>query len=162
MSRCKRIGDIGEANVLAELLTYNNVFVSKPVGDNCPYDLLIDVNGKIYRAQVKTTQKVSKKTMSFCLCSFNPKKKVKRVYTGKDIDLFIVYCIENKYMGFIWENEVSGQKQLTITTRDKNENIRKNVRKQLRFAEDYALRSRIHELKQQVAGKVSPQAYNLV
>jgi len=94
--------------------------------------------------------------MSFCLCSFNPKKKVKRVYTGKDIDLFIVYCIENKYMGFIWENEVSGQKQLTITTRDKNENIRKNVRKQLRFAEDYALRSRIHELKQQVAGKVSP------
>jgi len=50
MSRCKRIGDIGEANVLAELLTYNNVFVSKPVGDNCPYDLLIDVNGKIYRA----------------------------------------------------------------------------------------------------------------
>ena len=106
-------------NVIAELLTHNNIFVSKPIGDNCPYDLLIDVNGKIYRAQIKTTQKVSKKTMSFYLCSFNPKKKIKRVYTGKDIDLFIVYCIENKYMGFIWENEVSGQKQLTITTRDK-------------------------------------------
>jgi len=101
--------------------------------------------------------------MSFYLCSFHPKKKIKRVYSSKDIDLFIVYCIENRYMGFIWENEVSGQKQLTITTRSKDEQgMRKNIRKQLRFADDYALRSRIHELKQQVVGKESSEAHNLV
>ena len=50
ISRCKRVGDIGEASVIAKLLTYKNVNVSKPVGDNCQYDLIVDVNGKLYRA----------------------------------------------------------------------------------------------------------------
>lgn len=48
-SHSKRIGDIGEANIISRLLSYDNVYVSKPFGENCPYDLIIDINGKLYR-----------------------------------------------------------------------------------------------------------------
>ena len=48
-SKTKRIGDIGEANIIANLLKYDNVHVSKPFGENCQYDLIIDINGKLYR-----------------------------------------------------------------------------------------------------------------
>lgn len=48
-SHTKRIGDIGEANVIANLIQYDNICVSKPFGENCQYDLIIDIDGKLYR-----------------------------------------------------------------------------------------------------------------
>jgi hypothetical protein len=49
-SLCKRIGDVGEASIIAKLLTHKNVCVSKPVGENVRYDLVVDIGGKLYRA----------------------------------------------------------------------------------------------------------------
>lgn len=49
ISHDKRTGDIGEMSLVAELLRHRNILVSKPIGDNCPYDLIIDVNGKMYK-----------------------------------------------------------------------------------------------------------------
>jgi len=49
-SYSKRVGDIGEANVIARLMKFNNVYISKPFGENCQYDLVIDINDRLYRA----------------------------------------------------------------------------------------------------------------
>jgi len=46
-------GDIGELIAMTRLLQLD-YWVSKPFGDDCPYDILIDdKNGKIKRVQVK-------------------------------------------------------------------------------------------------------------
>jgi len=46
-------GDIGELIVMTKLLK-NGYWVSKPFGDDCPYDILADnKEGKIIRIQVK-------------------------------------------------------------------------------------------------------------
>jgi outer membrane lipoprotein-sorting protein len=54
-------GDIGEALVMAKLLK-EGYWVSKPFGDDCPYDIIADdKNGNIRRIQVKySTPKDSK------------------------------------------------------------------------------------------------------
>ena len=106
MSKCKRIGDIGEANVIAKLLTYKNVFLSKPIGDNCPYDLIIDVEGRIYRAQVKTTEKLSRKRMVYYLFTYNSKRKEKKSYNRSEVDLFLFYCMETNYFGLARVGEI--------------------------------------------------------
>ena len=43
-SKTKEIGTIGEETLTLEFLK-NGFIVSKPIGDNAPYDLIVDVNG---------------------------------------------------------------------------------------------------------------------
>ena len=45
-------GNIGEAIMLAEFIK-RGIQVSIPFGDNARYDLIIDLNGKLYKVQVK-------------------------------------------------------------------------------------------------------------
>lgn len=105
-SHSKRIGDIGEINIIAKLLTYDNVSISKPIGDNCPYDLIIDINGKLYKTQVKTTERVKNGVMIFSVCSNNPWKVKQKIYTKDEIDLFAFYCVENGFCGLAKREEV--------------------------------------------------------
>lgn len=55
-SHSKRIGDIGENSIIAKLLTYEQLVISRPVTDNEPYDIIVDCNNKLYRVQIKTTE----------------------------------------------------------------------------------------------------------
>ena len=45
--------DIAESTVITELLK-RGFNVLKPIGDRLPYDLAIDINGKLLRIQVKS------------------------------------------------------------------------------------------------------------
>ncbi len=79
--------------ILALLLRRAGYCVSKPYGEACRYDLLIDDEEKIWRVQVKTGRlrqgAIVFKTYS---SRFHRKGGHCRPYTAKDIDFFGVYC----------------------------------------------------------------------
>lgn len=50
----KRIGEVSELIIAGRLLSYKSVYLSKPFGDNCPYDLVLDFENKLFKIQIKT------------------------------------------------------------------------------------------------------------
>ena len=60
------IGDVGEAVAVSEF-TKAGLAVSIPLTANLPYDLLVDYKGKIYKVQVKTTEKINDKNCTLIL-----------------------------------------------------------------------------------------------
>ena len=48
-----QIGDISEQKFVLYCLE-RDIPISKPIGNNLPYDFIIDLNNKLYRIQVKT------------------------------------------------------------------------------------------------------------
>ena len=103
-SKTKIIGEIGEHVVMTEFLK-RGIMVSRPVGELSEYDLIVDVNHKLYKAQVKSTEFVREGKMIFQTNITNPFKKTKRMYTDDEIDLFILYCHENGYVGIVTISE---------------------------------------------------------
>ena len=100
-SHTKRVGDIGEYSIIAKLMKIDGIYVSKPFGDNCPYDIIIDINSSIYRCQIKTCEFVKEGVMRFYINITNPFNKTKRSYCSDEVDLFLLYCIENDYSGLM-------------------------------------------------------------
>lgn len=88
----KLIGELSEARILYEFLK-NNIVVSKPFGDCCSYDFIIEINKNLYKIQCKTARDKSKnvslifKTKSL---RFNKNNNFTSSYRGK-IDFFAVY-----------------------------------------------------------------------
>ena len=140
-SRTKRIGNIGEQVIITELLQYPDIIVSKPITDNEPYDIIIDYKGVLYRVQIKTTEFVKDNTMRFCTSITNPFKRTNKKYTDQDIDMFMLYCLENKYCGLLLISEyITKDTVLRI-----NPTISGQV-KGIKYAEDYELHKRLSEL----------------
>ena len=125
------IGDVGEGYALAKFTEYN-IKVSIPFSVNLPYDYIIDVDGVLYKVQVKTTEKiVDNKKMIFRTCRSNPNTKNRVKYEKTEIDYFFLYCLENKWCGIININEVD-TKELTIYL-----DFPRNYNQTFRLADDY-------------------------
>lgn len=83
--------DIAEFAVTAELLK-RRFNVLKPVGDRLPYDLAIDVSGKLIRIQVKSAwfykgaYKVDAR-----ITKTNRRRMVRKYYNENDFDFAIIY-----------------------------------------------------------------------
>jgi hypothetical protein len=91
----KHKGEISEAVVISEFLKLG-IPVSKPFGDNQPYDLIIDVEGILKKIQVKTGRLRDGVVVYNTIATTNTyiKKYVKnsnRSYKGK-IDFIAIYC----------------------------------------------------------------------
>lgn len=89
-SNTKQTGDIAEAKVLTRLLElgYN---VLKPFGDNLPYDLVVDNNGKFIRIQVKGSHQKTGNVKAYqtrCKISGNWDN---RYYSVNDFDFLVVF-----------------------------------------------------------------------
>jgi hypothetical protein len=140
-SHTKRIGDIGQAAVTAKLLTYENIIVSKPVTDNESYDLIVDIDNILYRVQVKTTEHIKNNCMKFATNITNPFQKTSKKYNASEIDLFILYCIENQYYGLVTMNEYTSS-EITLRLKMPLNNNYTNVK----MAADYSLDKRLQEL----------------
>jgi hypothetical protein len=100
----KQKGELSEQIVLTELMRLG-LPVSKPIGDNQRYDLIVDCNGKLLKGQVKTgylsrTNKVTHRTYS---TRINSKHYITKGYKG-EIDLFFVYCPTNNE---VWVTPIS-------------------------------------------------------
>lgn len=94
----KERGETTEAIVLAELKKrgYN---VAKPFGENTPYDLIVDDDGELKKAQVKTAWEDDGRVKFNCISTrSNYRESTAEDYEGK-IDSFIVYapCLESLF-----------------------------------------------------------------
>jgi hypothetical protein len=89
-------GDISEYKVITELLERNyNVLL--PVGDRLKYDLVIEINGKYCRIQVKTAYRIAKSyKVNLRMSKTNRKIYKVEFYKKTDIDFLIAYVPETK------------------------------------------------------------------
>ena len=79
--------------------------------------------------------------MEFSVCSNNPWKIKRNIYTRNDVDLFAFYCVENNYCGLADVDEV-GDVNFTIRI-----DYPKSGRKiGINLARDYDLHKRVKAL----------------
>lgn len=93
MKNPKAVGEFTQAIVIAALLK-RGVPVSVPYGDNQRYDLIIEVNSKLLKVQVKTARLIKDgAAVAFAVCSshHHTKQGGSFDYHG-DVDCFISYC----------------------------------------------------------------------
>lgn len=92
----KAKGELTQAIVVAALLK-RGVSVSVPYGDNQRYDLILDVSGKLLKAQVKTSvyDGVSGKIF-FPVCSSYAHRGGKRKSYHGSVNCFLTYSPETR------------------------------------------------------------------
>lgn len=135
------MGDIGEAIAIADF-TKAGAIVSKPLSNNARYDIIIDINGKLFRVQVKTTSSVKEDKMVFATKTTNyVKGEHKSVhYTKEEVDMFYFYCAENDWRGlYLITDEVIPTEMRIRLVPPKNGQI-----KGVKMAEDYEF---LHQFK---------------
>lgn len=121
-----RIGSIGEAVALTEF-TKRGYNVLIPFSENCPYDLVVDKNGKLIKIQCKTTEHIKNNCMEFSICRSNGFTYKKEQYNQNEIDFIFVYCLENDYMGLIPIHETNQSTTFTIRLSQPKNNQKKGV-----------------------------------
>ena len=74
--------------------------VSIPYGDNCRYDFILDINGKLLKIQVKTSRYVSDECFIFSTRSVrvNSQGAISTTYTKDDIDYFATFYNDKCYL----------------------------------------------------------------
>ena len=103
-----------EIFVAARLLElgYN---VSQPFCQDSKYDLIVDVNNKLYRLQLKTSRLLNEDTIVFNCRSTtkNSQTNKSRYYQENEIDYFATYW--NGEVFLVPVNECSSEKRLHLT-----------------------------------------------
>ena len=138
------IGDIGEAVAIFKF-TCSGFVVSKPLSNNCRYDLIVEYNNKLYKIQVKTTSNVKDDVMVFATKTTNYTKGTwsSNNYTKQDIDAFFLYCEENQWCGlYFGEEDSSFNKNLNIRIAPTKTGRTKGIR----FADEYSFEKQIEKL----------------
>lgn len=106
LTNSKSIGNLSEMKVMTRLIELGHK-VSIPYGDNCRYDLILDLNGTLQKIQIKTgrykdgcvvfeTRSVNK--IGGCYQRNNYKNQV---------HYFIIYCPQLNQLYIIDPNELS-------------------------------------------------------
>lgn len=110
-------GAITELQVATHLLSlgYN---VSQPLTQDSKYDLIVDVNNKLIRLQVKTARKTSATTgesiVFNCRSTTNNVRECRqRRYSSEEIDYFATVWSDKVYL--VPVNECSTEKRLWIS-----------------------------------------------
>lgn len=120
-------GIVTEMQVATYLLSlgYN---VSQPFSQDSKYDLIVDVDGKLLRLQVKTSRLASPTSITFnCRSTTTNVKNCKsRRYSDTEVDYFATYWNGKAYLVPI--SECSTQKSL---------HLEKTNRKDWSYMEDY-------------------------
>jgi len=87
----KDIGTLGEHLAIAELLKHG-IDISRPLGDNSQYDLILDIRGSLLKAQVKSKTTGTQEKVEFSLHTTNRSGDRVR-YT--EVDCFVLVDIAN-------------------------------------------------------------------
>ena len=108
----KRVGNITEMEVLtfATKLGYQ---VSIPFGDRARYDQIWDVNGKLFKVQVKTAHLMGDNEGISISCRSSNRcggKVINKKYTSDDADFFATYFDGKCYLIPIIETSGVGKK----------------------------------------------------
>lgn len=89
-------GDIAEQAAIFRLLNLG-FGVSKPVGDRLPYDLIVDISGKLVKIQVKCAW-YNRSDKNYCVdvrrTKTNRRVMLRSLYKGNDFDFALAYIPE--------------------------------------------------------------------
>lgn len=129
----KDVGTIGESIAITELLKAG-ITVSRPIGDNSRYDLILDIRGTLFTCQVKSTASSTSDLAEFWLQSSQAHRGKDRQHY--DVDLFALVDV-NKDRLFILMNT---EKRTAIKIRYSSGAVNQH------FADDYSLSSFIEKL----------------
>lgn len=117
--------------------------VYKSIGDNSPSDIIIDINGRLLKIQIKTSTYSGKGNSSadaiqFPMCTSQEHRgKGKHLYTKEEVDYFIFYSPLHDDL-LIYENK---SKDYTIMFRFTKTRQTKNIK----YAKDFLLSSFLEE-----------------
>lgn len=132
----KRIGNIGEAAVLAKLVELGcPVYI--PFGDDEKSDLIAEFNGCLNRIQIKTTDTIEDGyyTIDFRNCKNHVCcPQANQLYSKNDIDYFITYCIPRKTICIFKTDEMPH-----AAIRLRFESSKNGQVKGVRFEKDYLI-----------------------
>ncbi len=135
----KEKGELVEQIVITEFLKLG-IPVSKTLGDNQPYDIIIDLKNKLYKVQIRAGWK-QKNTLkvSFQSSRMNTKMAYKTSNKNK-VDLYVTYCFENNKCYVINVNTVKNINSICLQLNDNCKNGRV-----LNFAKDFELKTILDE-----------------
>lgn len=100
-----QIGKVGEYLVCADIILQG--FVAFPSEQGLHYDVVIDVNGKMLRVQVKTTRTYrrvpqrEKRTDAYLFNCRRCGKGGRHSYKDEDIDIMAFVAVEDKLIGYL-------------------------------------------------------------
>lgn len=130
----KTIGNISEINVIKYFIE-RGYEVNLPFGENCRYDMVIGIEGKLFKIQVKTAT-LKKDYLSIPLASMKTNKtsNIWKGYKG-DVDFIIGYCHELNRFFKIPINDIDNDRGIILRLNPAKNNQQKNIR----WAKDYEL-----------------------
>ncbi len=109
----KDVGNITEAKLIAKFVE-RGYTVSTVFGDNARYDIIIDIDGELFKIQCKTGR-LKDGNVVFNTASVSPFTNVTNYYFGQ-IDFFAVYCPGNDEFYLVPPDSVAKSKgKLRIT-----------------------------------------------
>ena len=131
----KEQGIIGQARVLSEFESLG-ISVSIPFGDNLPYDLIIDVYGKLYKVQVKTSTQTKDGKTDFGIKKnrINTKNTYISHYKENEVDFYALYAINRNKVFLIPFQEAASNSIVIRYEYPKNNQISK-----IKMEEDYSI-----------------------
>ena len=122
----KHQGDTAELRFM--LLNHSLGYtIAKPFGDNAKYDLIVEVDNKLQRIQVKSTKSKDISTGTDCYrCNVCSGASVKKMYSDNDIDFVAIYVIPEDAWYKIPVNEIKSKSvRLYPHRKSRNESFEK-------------------------------------
>lgn len=135
-------GKITEASILLWCIK-NNIVVSIPYGNTDKYDQVWDVDGFLYRVQIKTCRKADDLGEVIVFDCYSVSNKKKQFYSKKDIDFFATYYNGEVYL--IPVDECHSEKKLRISDSLNRSKYAKNTN----WGTDYSALSIIRRMESQ-------------
>lgn len=135
----KQLGTIGELKAQYDFMKAG-FDVSIPIGDYCAYDLIIVKNGKIFKIQVKSCEKIVDGRMKFDLTSRN--YYIDKKYDTQDCDYFYFYCLENE-QSYLYKNTEDNNSRAVYIRIEPTKN---NQTKGINFAKDFNFNKVVNQL----------------
>lgn len=132
----KDIGTLGEHIAIVELLKHN-ISLSRPLGDNEQYDLILDIRGSLLRCQVKSKTNSTSDKVEFSLHTTNRSGDRVR-YT--DVDCYCLVDITNNKV-FLIDHDDS---KVSIILRYTISDCRNKT--QIKMAEDFTIETFINSM----------------
>ena len=140
----KQKGNLTELQCLAAFVE-QGYGVSVPYGDCYPYDFIADIDGHLFKIQVKTSSVKDENAIKFSCRSIHVNcSGIKNVrYKSNDVDYFATYWEGQCYL--IPFNECSVEKTLRFAP------PKSGQLKGITFAADYTLEKQIQKIQEEVA-----------
>lgn len=137
----KQKGNLTELQCLSAFVE-QGCGVSIPYGDNSKYDFIADIDGHLFKIQVKTSSLKDENAIKFsCRTTHVNCKGVKNErYSSEDVDFFATYWDNQCYL--IPVSECSVDKTLRFAP------TKSGQIKGISFAKDYILADRIQKVKE--------------